>query len=173
MGRSSKTFLEQTDNLGRLLNWSTQMEITFPPIFLPWLFIVITESWKQLFFHQWDQKFQNWKWVPFPRETELQLGLMKVLLSKQNNSFLLWTMSGFRKYTYHLHPQRFLFGLNPPTPPNIPIWLHVFLKTFAFATHLSLGISIDLLWERYGYFWNYAIKLNISWTFRPNDTPHY
>ena len=58
-------------------------------------------------------------------------------------------LCGSRKYPHSLHHRR-CFGLHPSEKPNLAPYFS--FKTFPFGTPLSLGISIDLPWGRYGYF---------------------
>ena len=58
-----------------------------------------------------------------------------------------------RKYPYS--PQGRFIVLHPPSPQEIPVYYHTLLqsKNLAFKTPpLPLGISNDLLWGGYRYF---------------------
>ena len=56
-----------------------------------------------------------------------------------------------RKYPYPSH--RRFFGIEPPTPPEIPFLCHTFIqKIWAFENPLPPGISINFPWGEHEYF---------------------
>ena len=57
-----------------------------------------------------------------------------------------------------LPPQK-VFSFAPPPPQgNSSLFSYISSKNLAFKIPLPLGISNDLSWGGYGFFWNYTLK---------------
>ena len=138
---------------------------------------IITAPWKQSSIHQWDHKFHDWKWGPLSREKRYDnipfLNNLDCWRSFYPTKIIAFCHEQwFQKMSIPPPPEGFFFWFEPPNPSKYSNLAPCFtLKTFAFATHLPLGISIDLLWVRYGYFpelCNKAqYKLNLQTKWRP------